>query len=71
MLADTVYTGINLMLSRPNCPVLDPWAKLYVQTALVLLGAYFRPLIRRRALRAPALHPRASYLASLRAGEIP
>ena len=21
-------TGINLMLSRPNCPVLNPWAKL-------------------------------------------
>ena len=22
------YTGINLILSRPNCPVLDAWAKL-------------------------------------------
>ena len=42
------FTGINLILSRPNCPVLNPWAKLDVQTALVLLGAWQRPRIRRR-----------------------
>ena len=60
-------TGINLMLSRPNCPVLNPWGILYIQTTRVLLGAYFRPRIRRRAR---PLHPRASYSASLRAGDI-
>ena len=47
-LARTVYTGRHLILSSSNCPVLDAWAKLYVQTALVLLGAYLRPRIRRR-----------------------
>ena len=52
MLTDTVCTGINIMLPRPNCPVLNPWAKLYALTARVLLGAYLRPRIRRRALRA-------------------
>ena len=28
MLARTVSTGINLILAAPNCPVLNPWAKL-------------------------------------------
>ena len=59
------------MLSRPNCPVLDAWGILYALTARVLLGAWQRPRIRQRALRARPLHPRASYSASLRAGEIP
>ena len=54
------YTGINLMLSRPNCPVLNPWAKLEAQTTRVLLGACVRPRIRRRALRARPLHPRTT-----------
>ena len=54
------FTGINLILSSSNCPVLNPWAKLDVQTALVLLGAYLRPRIRRRALRARPLHPRTT-----------
>ena len=53
-------TGINLMLSAPNCPVLNPWAEVDVQTALVLLGACVRPRIRRRALRARPLHPRTT-----------
>ena len=52
------YTGINLMLSAPNCPVLNPWGILYALTARVLLGAWQRPRIRRRALRAPSLDPR-------------
>ena len=55
------------ILSSSNCPVLNPWGILYVQTALVLLGAYLRPRIRWRALRAPSLHPRASYFSALRA----
>ena len=65
------YTGINLILSRPNCPVLNPWAKLDVQTALVLLGACVRPRIRRRALRARPLHPRTFPNVALRAVRLP
>ena len=65
------FTGINLMLSRPNCPVLNPWAKLEAQTARVLLGAYFRPRIRRRALRAPSLDPRTFPNVALRAVRLP
>ena len=55
VLACTVCTGKSNNLAAPNCPVLDAWAKLYVQTARVLLGAWQRPRIRRRALRAPSL----------------
>ena len=65
------FTGINLMLSAPNCPVLNPWAKLHALTALVLLGAYFRPRIRRRALRAPSLDPRTFPNVALRAVRLP
>ena len=71
MLARTVCTGLNLMLARPNCPVLDAWAKLDVQTALVLLGAYFRPRIRRVVTRVPPLHPRTSVFSALSLREIP
>ena len=49
MLAHTACTGLNLILTAPNCPVLELWAKLEAQTARVLLGAYLRPRIRRRA----------------------
>ena len=70
MLACTVCTGKSNNLA-PNCPVLNPWAKLYVQTALVLLGAYFRPRIRRRALRAPFLDPRTFLNVALRAVRLP
>ena len=65
------YTGNNLMLASSNCPVLNPWAKVDVQTALVLLGAYFRPRIRRRALRAPSLDPRIFPNVALRAVRLP
>ena len=65
------YTGINLILSRPNCPVLNPWGILYALTARVLLGAYFRPRIRRRALRAPSLDPRTFPNVALRAVRLP
>ena len=57
-LARTVYTGRHLILAAPNCTMLDAWGILYIQTARVLLGAYFRHRIRRRALRAPSLDPR-------------
>ena len=67
MLANTAQGLYNQRFSRPNFPVLDAWAKLYVQTALVLLGAYFRPRIRRRALRAPSLDPRFFPNVALRA----
>ena len=65
------YTGINLMLSAPNCPVLNQWGILYALTASVLLGAYFRPRIRRRALRAPSLDPRTFPNVALRAVRLP
>ena len=65
------YTGINLILAAPNCPVLNPWAKVDVQTGIVLLGAYFRPRIRRRALRAPSLDPRTFPNVALRAVRLP
>ena len=65
------FTGFNLMLSRPTCPVLNPWAKVDVQTALVLLGAWQRPRIRRRALRAPSLDPRTFPNVALRAVRLP
>ena len=65
------YTGINLILSRPNCPVLSPWGILYIQTTRVLLGAYLRPRIRRRALRAPSLDPRTFPNVALRAVRLP
>ena len=65
------YTGINLMLSAPNCPVLSPWGILYIQTTRVLLGAYLRPRIRRRALRAPSLDPRTFPNVALRAVRLP
>ena len=68
MLTDTVYTGINLMLARPNCPVLDAWGILYMQTTRVLLGAYLRPRIRRRA---PSLDPRTFPNVALRAVRLP
>ena len=73
MLTDTVYTGINLMLSRPNCPVLDARGILYALTARVLLGAWQRPRIRRRALRAPSLRvdPRTFPNVALRAVRLP
>ena len=71
MLTNTACTGINLILAAPNCPVLNPWAKLDVQTALVLLGAYFRRRIRRRALRAPSLDPRTFPNVALRAVRLP
>ena len=64
-------TGINLMLSAPNCPVLDAWGILYMQTTRVLLGAYLRPRIRRRALRAPPLDPRTFPNVALRAVRLP
>ena len=70
MLADTVYTGLNI-LTAPNCPVLDAWAQLEGQTALVLLGAYLRPRIRQRALRAPSLDPRTFPNVALRAVRLP
>ena len=59
------------MLPRPNCPVLDAWGILYIQTTRVLLGAYFRPRIRRRALRAPSLDPRTFPSVALRAVRLP
>ena len=65
------FTGINLMLSRPNCPVLNPWGILYMQTTRVLLGAWQRPRIRRRALRAPSLDPRTFPNVALRAVRLP
>ena len=65
------FTGINLILSRPNCPVLNPWGILYIQTTRVLLGACVRPRIRRRALRAPSLDPRTFPNAALRAVRLP
>ena len=65
------YTGINLILSSRNCPVLNPWGILYMQTALVLLGAWQRPRIRRRALRAPSLDPRTFPNVALRAVRLP
>ena len=71
MLAGTVYTGKSNNLAAPNCPVLDPWAKVDVQTAFILLGAYFRPRIRRRALRAPSLDPRTFPNVALRAVRLP
>ena len=64
-------TGINLILSSSNCPVLNPWGILYALTARVLLGAYFRPRIRRRALRAPSLDPRTFPNVALRAVRLP
>ena len=64
-------TGINLMLSAPNCPVLNPWGILYMQTTRVLLGAWQRPRIRRRALRAPSLDPRTFPNVALRAVRLP
>ena len=70
-LARTVYTGRHLILAAPNCPVLDAWAKLERQTARVLLGAYLRPRIRRRALRAPSLDPRTFPNVALRAVRLP
>jgi len=52
MLARTVCTaGIILMLASSNYPVLDALGILYIQTALVLLGAYFRPRINNPAAR--------------------
>jgi len=71
MLTNTACTGINLILPSSNCPVLDAWGILYIQTARVLLGAYFRPRIRRRALRAPSLHPRTFPNVALRAVRLP
>ena len=47
MLPRTVCTGLNLILMAPNCPVLEAWGILHMQTTRVLLGAYFRPRIRR------------------------
>ena len=70
-LARTVYTGRHLILAAPNCPVLDAWGILYIQTARVLLGAYLRPRIRRRALRAPSLDPRTFPNVALRAVRLP
>ena len=67
----TVCTGINLILAAPNCPVLDAWGILYIQTARVLLGACVRPRIRRRALRAPFLDPRTFPNVALRAVRLP
>ena len=64
-------TGINLILPRPNCPVLDAWGILDALTALVLLGAYLRPRIRRRALPAPSLDPRSFPNVALRAVRLP
>ena len=67
MLACTVCTGKSNNLAAPNCPVLNPWGILYMQTTRVLLGACVRPRIRRRALRTPSLDPRASTFSALRA----
>ena len=64
-------TGINLILSSSNCPVLNPWGILDALTARVLLGAYLRPRIRRRALRAPSLDPRTFPNVALRAVRLP
>ena len=67
MLTNTACTGINLILAAPNCPVLDAWGILYIQTTSALQGVCVRPRIRRRALRAPPLHPPHSVRAALRA----
>ena len=71
MLARIVFTGTNLISMVPNCPVLGAWAKLEMKTARVLLGAWQRPRIRRRALRAPFLDPRAFTNEALRAVRLP
>ena len=47
--------------------MLDAWGILYIQTTRVLLGAYLRPRIRLRALRAPSLDPRTFPNVALRA----
>jgi hypothetical protein len=55
----------KLMLIRSNCPVLDAQAKPDAQTALVLLDAWQRHRIRRRAPRALPLDPRTSWFPAL------
>ena len=49
----------------PELPRARRMGKTERQTARVQLGAYFRPRIRRRALRALPLHPRASTFSAL------
>ena len=67
----TVCTGVNLILAAPNCPVLGAWGILYALTARVLLGAWQRPQIRRRALRPPFLDPQTFPNVALRAVRLP
>ena len=71
MLANTAQGLYNQRLAAPNCPVLDAWGILYIQTTRVLLGAWQRPRIRRRALRALPLHPRTTCMKGASRREIP
>ena len=69
---EVLYQRLHaLFCTTPNCPVLDPWAKLQRQTARVLLGACVRPRIRRRALRGPSLDSRTFPIVALRAVRLP
>ena len=56
MLPRTVRTGINLILTAPNYPVLGAWGILYALTARVLLGAFDLESGGARCARRPYTH---------------